>query len=379
MAGIYIHIPFCKQACHYCNFHFSTSLRYKKDMIDAICREIDLRHSELSTRALQSIYFGGGTPSLLDSEDLDQIFVRLSKHFSWSDDIEITLEANPDDLTKEKIKTLAASPVNRLSIGVQSFAQADLEYMNRAHSSVEALRAILDSQDAGLTDLSVDLIYGSPTTDDHTWMTNVDQVISLDIPHISAYALTVEEGTALHHFINTGRHQPVNQNAAARQFSKLLDRLTEQEYEHYEISNFALAGKRAIHNSNYWMGRQYLGIGPAAHSFDGLRTRSWNISHNAKYISSISEDRLPIEKEMLSDTDAYNEYILIRLRTIWGVDRADLERDHSKYLEHFDTKVLSQLDKAYVSFADGRYTLTAIGKMLADKISMELFYADTSE
>lgn len=373
MSGIYIHIPFCKQACHYCNFHFSTSLKYKDEMVDAICREIELRKDYLAEKKLTSIYFGGGTPSLLSEENIDQIFSSLDKHFAWNNDTEITLEANPDDLSAEKLKIFNNSAINRLSIGIQSFDQADLEYMNRAHNASEAEYCIKNAQDIGLTNISADLIYGSPTTSNETWNQNIDKMVDFEIPHISAYALTVEEGTALHHFINTGKVKAVDESVAAIQFEILMDRLSTANFDHYEISNFAKKGHYAIHNSNYWLGVPYLGLGPAAHSFDGNSIRSWNLAHNPKYISSIKENKLAIEHERLSIEDAYNEFILIRLRTIWGIDVKDLSNKFPQQKDHFLQNVQPYHDSNHINLENGVYRLSNSGKLIGDKISMELF------
>jgi oxygen-independent coproporphyrinogen-3 oxidase len=373
LSGIYIHIPFCKQACHYCNFHFSTSLKYKDDMVDAICNEIELRKDYLTEKNLTSIYFGGGTPSLLSEENIDKIFSSLDKHFTWSMDAEISLEANPDDLSAEKLKIFNNSAINRLSIGIQSFDQADLEYMNRAHNASEAEYCIKNAQDIGLTNISADLIYGSPTTSNETWNENIDKMVAFEIPHISAYALTVEQGTALHHFINTGKVKPVDESVAADQFNILMDRLSTANFDHYEISNFALKGHYAVHNSNYWLGVPYLGLGPAAHSFDGENTRSWNLAHNPNYISSIKENKLPIEHEKLSVEDTYNEFVLIRLRTIWGINVKDLSNKFPQQKDHFLRNVQPYLDSCHIKLKEGVYRLSNIGKLIGDKISMELF------
>lgn len=345
----------------------------KDEMVQAICDEIDLRTDYLEDKSLSSIYLGGGTPSLLSEFDLDLIFERLSKHFTWNAQAEITLEANPDDLSNEKLKVLSDSQVNRLSIGVQSFDEVDLKYMNRAHNASEAETCIKQAQDFGFDNISADLIYGSPTSSDEAWAKNVEKMISFDIPHISAYALTVEEGTALHHFVESGKSKPVDDETAARQFLMLMDKLGGNGYDHYEISNFAKPDHYAVHNSNYWLGVPYLGLGPAAHSFDGKRQRGWNISHNPNYISSIGNKELPIELENLTDIDAYNEFVLIRLRTIWGITQKDLESKFPLYKQHFEKSISSFLNSGDVFNVDDTYTLTSKGKLIGDKISMELF------
>jgi len=373
MSGIYLHIPFCKQACHYCNFHFSTSLKYKAEMVNAITNEIYLRKEYLSSTNLTSIYFGGGTPSILDKEDLGKIFSVLSEYYDWDESTEITLEANPDDLTSSKLKDLKNIGINRLSIGIQSFDQTDLSFMNRAHNAREAERCIKEAQDLGFENISADLIYGSPTTSNDIWMSNMEKMISFDIPHISAYCLTVEQGTALHHFVNTGKSQPVDEAKATLQFNMLIAHLKQNGYDHYEISNFGKPGRYAVHNTNYWMGVPYLGIGPAAHSFDGQTTRSWNLAHNPKYIATIKEGSLPIEHEVLSEKERYNEFVLIRLRTKWGIDLKTLDDSYSQFKNHFLKNINQFIDDGSVIKKDESYILTNQGKHLADRISMELF------
>lgn len=373
MSGIYLHIPFCKQACHYCNFHFSTSLKYKTEMIDAITKEISLRKDYLPETNLKSIYFGGGTPSILNKSDLESIFSALSKNFTWDESTEITLEANPDDLTSSKLKDLKDIGINRLSIGIQSFDQADLSYMNRAHNAQEAERCIKEAQDLGFENISADLIYGSPTTSNETWLLNMEKMVSYNIPHISAYCLTVEQETALHHFVKTGKSQPVDEAKATIQFDMLISHLEKHGYDHYEISNFGKPGKYAIHNTNYWLGIPYLGIGPAAHSFDGQSTRSWNLSHNPKYIANLKGDTLPIEHEVLSEKEKYNEFVLIRLRTKWGIDLKTLNKSFHQFSNHFQKNISQFIDDGKIIKKDDSYVLTNQGKHLADRISMELF------
>ncbi|MEZ4952421.1 MAG: radical SAM family heme chaperone HemW [Saprospiraceae bacterium] len=260
MAGIYLHIPFCKQACHYCNFHFSTSLKYKEEMVVAMLKELELQKDYLGEETIETIYFGGGTPSLLSEQDLEMFFDKIVSQFSISQNPEITLEANPDDLTKEKIKAFKNTPINRFSIGVQSFFEEDLKFMNRAHNAKEAESCIKNVQEVGFENLTIDLIYGSPTTPDIHWEKNVEKAVAFNVPHISCYCLTVESNTALDYFVKKGKARPVDEEQAERQFNFLINKLESEKYEHYEISNFAKKGFYSKHNSNYWRGEKYLGI-----------------------------------------------------------------------------------------------------------------------
>ena len=372
MAGIYLHIPFCKQACHYCNFHFSTSLQLKESLVNALLKEIELQKDYLQNQTLTSIYLGGGTPSLLSQKEVDAIFNTLFKHFSLAENAEITLEANPDDLTKTKLKELAQSPLNRLSIGIQSFSEEDLQYMNRAHNAQEASNCIGLAQEAGFENLTVDLIYGSPTTTHEVWAKNIETVLAFSIPHISCYCLTVEPKTALHHFVKTGEYPAPNDELAAQQFEYLIQRLHDEGFDHYEISNFAKKGWYAQHNSNYWLGKSYLGIGPAAHSFNG-KSRQWNVAHNAQYIKAIGENTIPAEVEILSLSQQYNEYVMTSLRTIWGCDLNKIRSIQTDFGTYFKKQVQVFLDNKTVVQKEGIYTLTAEGKLLADNIAMHLF------
>lgn len=376
MSGLYFHIPFCKQACYYCNFHFSTSLRYKEKMIDAIVQEIELRHAYLLKAPLASIYFGGGTPSLLDENDLDKIFKKIHQHFSITSDAEITLEANPDDISIKNLKIWKKFGINRLSIGVQSFANEDLLYMNRAHNAKEAKVCIQMAQDAGFNNLTVDLIYGSPTTSDETWQENVNTLFELEIPHLSCYALTVEPKTALAYKIRCQKSAPVEEEQSARQYELLMDWMKVNNYIHYETSNFAKEGFFAKHNSAYWQGAHYLGLGPSAHSYDGV-SRQWNIANNAKYMKSIEDITaknaqigLLFEKEILSEQDQYNELVLTGLRTIWGVDSS---RIPVKYREQFQKNIQQFVDTKHVFVLKTKYILSDKGRLISDFVSSELF------
>ncbi len=384
MSGIYIHIPFCKQACHYCNFHFSTSLKYKSQMIDAILKEIDLQKNYLADKNLETIYFGGGTPSLLDERDLNLFFEKINQIFEVKKDAEITLEANPDDLTLEKLRMLKSTPINRLSIGVQSFSEIDLKTMNRAHNVMEAESCIQNAQSLGFDNLTVDLIYGSPTTSNNQWETNVQKLFDFEIPHLSCYCLTVEPGTALDHFVKKGKAQPVDDEKAAHQFEVLMQMMEANGYDHYEISNFAKPGKYARHNSNYWSGKSYLGVGPSAHSFDG-KSRQWNIANNALYIKAVefegmesSNLRPRFEKEILSSEQQYNEYVMTALRTMWGCDLGKIKTWGNDFEKHFLKSSEFFVQNETMEKDGDHFILTKKGKLLADNIAMEMFVAGLS-
>ena len=372
MAGIYIHIPFCKQACHYCNFHFSTSLRHRDEMVTAICKEIDLQKDFLTNKNLTTIYFGGGTPSLLETSEINQILERLSKNYSWENNIEITLEANPDDITTEKISKLRAGGVNRLSIGIQSFIDSELLASNRAHNSDESLKAVQICQDAGIDNLSIDIIYGMPSSTQDSWQYNIDKALELDVDHISSYALTVEPKTFLDHMVKKGRILLPKEMEVNKQYLQLIHSLTTAGYDHYEISNFAKPSRYAVHNTNYWMSVPYLGLGPSAHSYQPT-FRQWNINNNAKYIKSISKGVIPSEREQTKYADQFNEYIMTRLRTMWGVDLNELNNRFSSELNNVQKNIAKYIKSQHVLLEDNHYRLTPKGKLLADGIASDLF------
>jgi len=373
MPGLYLHIPFCKQACHYCNFHFSTSMRQKDAMIAALIAELEIQKDYLKGDTLQSIYFGGGTPSVLEMKELEDIFSTIYRIHRVAPDAEITLEANPDDLSPEKLRDLKAySPVNRLSIGIQSFSDVDLQWMNRAHSARHAQACLDDALEIGFEDLSIDLIYGSPTTTDEQWDENLHRAFSYQIPHLSCYCLTVEEGTALGSFVQKGKQPPVDEVRAARQFEHLLHSSENAGYEQYEISNFALPGRHARHNTNYWRSEPYLGVGPSAHSFDGV-SRQWNIAHNTQYIKALSEKKVPFEREILTDEQRYNEYIMTSLRTMWGLDMEKIALFGSRFKTHFDKSAQPFLQSGSLEKEANTVRLARSAKFLADGIAMELF------
>lgn len=374
MAGIYFHIPFCKQACHYCDFHFSTSLKLKSSMIAAMREEIRLQAHYLRGETIHTLYFGGGTPSLLEADDILLLLDEVSLHFALASDMEVTLEANPDDLSPEKLTAYRQySPINRFSVGIQSFFEEDLRWMNRAHSAAESQTVIHDLQNAGFENITTDLIYGYPLLSDDKWTHNIETLIDLGVPHISAYSMTVEPRTALADFIRKGRDKGMDDDQSARQFITLMSTLQRHGFDHYEISNFAKPRHLARHNTNYWKGVPYLGIGPSAHSFDG-DTRQWNIRNNALYIRALTEGTVPFEAEQLSAADRLNEYIMTALRTKWGID---FEHIHEHFGEeqvlHIQREAAPFVDSGDVSYDTGALTLSDQGKLLADHIAAMLF------
>ncbi|HTE23153.1 radical SAM family heme chaperone HemW [Flavitalea sp.] len=373
MAGIYLHIPFCRQACHYCNFHFSTSLNLKDDFLKGILAEIELRHRYLGGKPVNTIYFGGGTPSLLEQNELDSILDKVHKHYQVSTNAEITFEANPDDITSEKLAGWKTAGINRLSMGVQSFYEEDLQWMNRAHNAGQALDSIKMVQDQGFSNLTIDLIYGSPGLTDEKWRHNVNKAIDLGIPHLSCYALTVEPKTALANMISKKKSDPVQTEDQARQFLLLMDWLQAEGYEHYEISNFAKPGMHSRHNSAYWSGEAYLGFGPSAHSYNGL-TRQWNIANNPVYIQSLLAGNLPFEIEQLSERDRHNEYIMISLRKREGILKSVYSElfGENHYLA-LSRSIKKHINRGSITENDSSYSLTKEGKLFADGISADLF------
>ncbi|HET6254076.1 MAG TPA: radical SAM family heme chaperone HemW [Puia sp.] len=374
MAGIYLHIPFCRQACHYCNFHFSTSLQGINDFVPALLKEMEWRADYLGGSTVRTIYFGGGTPSLLDPAALDTILDKIHQRFVLAPDPEVTLEANPDDMTDpQKLRAWRSSGINRLSIGIQSFFDDDLRWMNRAHNASQAADSIRLAQDTGFDNLSIDLIYGGPTLPDDRWQRNVAEAIRLQIPHLSCYALTVEPRTALDKLIRQHKRADVSSDDQARQLLLLMDWMDQAGYDHYEISNFALPGHRSRHNSSYWQGKPYLGLGPSAHSFDG-RSREWNLANNARYLSALAEDTLPIaEQESLTPVQQLNEYIMISLRTKEGIDLAAVAGRFGPEA----ARSLQDRARRYVQtgmlIQTERLVLTKEGKLLADGIAADLF------
>ena len=371
---IYFHIPFCKQKCTYCNFHFSTSLKLREEMHHAMLHELRARKDELQEKKLSSLYFGGGTPSVLPPNYLQQLIDETAAFFDFDSDIEITVEANPDDLDSTYLKSLQNIGVNRLSIGTQSFLDADLQMMNRAHSSAQAEDSIKRAQDTGFHNISIDLIYGSPVSGTEVWKENLQKAVMLDVPHISSYALTVEPKTALENLIKTKKIEAPNDQLQHEQYQIMCNELKSSGFEHYEISNFAKSGFYSRHNTSYWQNKAYLGIGPSAHSFDGHNCRSWNIANNSLYTKALAQGKLPLEKETLSDEERFNEMLMIGLRTVWGVDLNDLEnRFPAEFITQLNQDIKEKLNGKLLTVENGYLKIPEENWFLADGIASDLF------
>lgn len=374
MSGLYLHIPFCRKACHYCNFHFSTTAHYQERMIQAMIREMDLQHNYLSDN-LETVYLGGGTPSLLSPEQLERLFQAIRSHFNLSAHPEITLEANPDDVSAESIAVWDTLGINRLSLGVQSFLQQELTWMNRAHRADQCFEAIHLAKAGGLVNLNMDLIYGLPGSTLESWSGNLDYFFRQDIPHLSAYALTVEPKTALHTMIRKGKVEAPDEGVSRSQFLYLLERMETEGYRNYEISNYARPGALARHNTAYWQGVPYLGLGPSAHSYNG-HSRQWNIAHNIRYMESIEGGRIPFDLEHLTPEKKYNEWVMTSLRTQWGCRKHDLEGFDPFYQKHFISSLQPWLERYLVLDETDTFILSPQGKLWADRISADLFYLE---
>ncbi len=378
--SLYIHIPFCKQACHYCDFHFSTSLKKKGDLVNALCKELILRKDEISGK-IETIYLGGGTPSLLSSEELLQIFKTIYENYEVAKNPEITLEANPDDLvslsavedlSETKLKSLKEIGINRLSIGIQSFFEEDLKLMNRAHNAKEAFDCIIEAK-KHFENISIDLIYGIPGMNNERWKKNLEIALSLDVPHLSCYALTVEPRTALKKFIDKGIVPPVDEEVAKQHYEILVEETEKAGLDNYEFSNFGKLGFHSRNNTAYWEGKSYLGIGPSAHSYDG-KSRSWNVANNTRYIKSIEDGNLPFEMEILSKENQYNEYIMTGLRTKKGVSLEKVESEFGKdYSEYLLEQAKTHLQSDMLIFENQTLTVSKKGKFLSDGIAADLF------
>ena len=372
MAGIYFHFPFCRQACHYCNFHFSTQLKHQDEMLLGFEKEIELRVEHWNS-ALESIYFGGGSPSLLSITSIEKLINVVYKNFKLCDSIEITLEVNPDDVSFEYLEALSSIGINRLSIGIQSFLNSELKLMNRIHNADQGIKTI--EWTAQLFDnFSVDLIYGIPSSDLSNWKKNLNQALSFDVPHLSIYALTVEPQTVLAHQVKNKKIQLLEEDLVKSQYDWMVNRMEAEGFQNYEFSNFSKPGFISVNNSNYWKGKAYMGVGPAAHSFDGKRTRSWNLSNNIKYLDFIQNGILPTQSEILNTNDAFNEYLMTRLRTSWGVSIQKINDTFGKhYSDYLEKQVESHLINQRVYWDGDALKVSKKAKFLTDGIASDLF------
>lgn len=367
---LYLHIPFCKQACYYCDFHFSTNLKQKSALVDALCAEIHLQKNYLDNSLLETIYLGGGTPSLLTERELAQIFDTIHTHFSVADEAEITLEANPDDLNADKLRMLRTY-VNRLSIGIQSFDEATLRWMNRAHTAIEAETCVARARNAGFDNMSVDLIYGIPGRSEAIWQADLQKISTLAVPHLSAYALTIEPDTAFGRWQTKGKLPPVDEGLAADQFDELIQALA--GYDHYEISNFAQPGRYARHNTAYWQQKSYLGIGPSAHSYNKV-SRQYNLANNARYVTAIQQGNVPATVEVLTVADQVNDYLLTGLRTKWGCSLTELTTLlHTDFAERQAADLAAMYASGWLRLDGDSIRLTEAGKLFADRVAASLF------
>ncbi len=375
MAGLYIHIPFCKQACFYCNFHFTTSKKSISNTVDAIIIELISRKNYLNSNKIDTIYFGGGTPSVLNNNDIDKIFNAIYKHYEISENAEVSFECNPDDLTTEKINFLNKTPINRLSIGIQSFNDKDLEYLNRSHNANNAIRSIENSKKY-FNNITIDLIYGIPTLSSNDWKNNLNMINKLDIPHFSAYCLTVEPQTPLFIFIKNNKIKPIDENLGIENFKQVIEFAKLNNFVHYEISNFSKENYFSKHNLGYWQNKNYVGIGAGAHSYNG-NSRQWNIANNSEYVMKIKNNELYYEVENLSVIENYNEYVFTSLRTIWGCDKNYINNNFGeKFLNYFENQALRHIKSENIALQNTNYILTEKGLFLADNITSDLFYIE---
>ena len=377
MSGLYIHIPFCVKKCNYCNFHFSTQFNYKSQLIQAIGKELILRKNELIS-PIETIYFGGGTPSILNYKELEYLFTIIKEHYDISETKEITFEANPDDLSVEYLQFLKnQTPVNRLSVGIQSFIDEDIKFMNRNHNADEAIQSIRSAQDIGFNNITIDLIYGAQTTTHERWMYTLEKAISLGIPHISSYALTVEPKTAFEAQIRKNKLPPIDEEKQAIQFETLRNKLIEHKYIQYEFSNFGKETFFSQHNTSYWKNKPYLGIGPSAHSYNGKDKRCWNVSHNIKYLKAIENNILNYEEEVISEKDRFNEKIMLGLRTLWGINIDELEKEFSSSLMKHFYKELKKLEATKkVRISNQIVTIHPESLFFTDGIIAQFFFID---
>jgi len=378
MAGIYVHIPFCRQKCHYCNFFSVASQSGQPEVIQAIVQELALRSGETGNEEIMTVYFGGGTPSLLSPMSLSEIMAAIGRHYHLAEDAEITLEANPDDINSEKLASWKNMGFNRLSIGIQSFHDNDLEYLNRVHSAEKATESLHLAKSAGFNDLTIDLIFGIPTLSDDGLLDNISKAVAFGVQHVSAYALTVEPNTALDVMIRKHKIAQVDEQASARQFLIMAEQLQRHGYLHYEISNYCLPGKFARHNTAYWQGVPYLGVGPSAHSYNGT-IRKWNVSGIVPYINAIKNKDFPADSETLTPSQQYNEYVMTGLRTMWGCNVREIElRFGPSVRSYFQRRAEKWIRQLQMLCNGDIYSLSPGGQLFADGIAADLFIPDTT-
>lgn len=376
MAGLYIHVPFCKTRCIYCDFYTRTDISSKDAYVSAICKEIDTRKDYIGEEPIKTIYFGGGTPTQLNRSDFVRIFDTIFHTFDIVQDAEITIEANPDDLSSEYLESISSLPFNRISIGIQSFDDGELRFLKRRHNSAKAIEAVNLCKSFGFDNISIDLMYGLPNQTMEIWMQNLDKAVSLDIQHISSYHLIYEQGTKLYRMFKHGDIKPVNEDLSVDMFSVMIDRLSEAGFEHYEISNFAKNKLYSRHNSSYWLGEKYLGLGPAAHSYDG-QNRAWNIASISKYVKELNLGVPALEIEYLDKHSQYNDFVLTGMRTMWGLDLIELEKRFGTELKNYALKnVRKYIDKGFVENKDNRLTLTREGIFVSDGIMSDMMWVE---
>ncbi|NDW19103.1 radical SAM family heme chaperone HemW [Dysgonomonas sp. 216] len=376
MAGIYIHVPFCKTRCIYCDFYSQTNTEIKSRYINAVCDELELRKMYLNKEYIKTIYFGGGTPSQLTESDFRIIFETIYSNYKVDSNAEITIETNPDDLNFEYIKMLRGLPFNRLSLGIQSFDDDDLTFLNRRHSAEKAIRAIKDCQQAGFDNISIDLMYGLPEQTVELWTKNIEKAIELNVQHISAYHLIYEENTPIYNLLKKGDIKNVSEEVSNQLFTTLKTKLEDAGFIHYEISNFAKPDFESKHNSSYWKSVPYMGIGPSAHSYNG-KSRSWNIASIAEYIKGVEGKQPVSEEEILDINSRYNDYILTRLRTVLGADAEEIRNLFGqKMLEYFLLNARKHIDNGYIIKEHNNLRIASVGLLISDGIMSDLMYID---
>jgi len=373
MAGIYVHIPFCTQLCNYCDFHFSVSLKNKDQLMQALINEIELQKDYLNGNTMETIYFGGGTPSILSQDEINNIINKIYSIHQITDNPEITFEANPDDLTKNYLLQLKNTPITRLSIGIQSFFNTDLQFLNRRHNAIDTINCIQNSQEVGFDNINIDLIYGIPGMGNTKWKSNLHKAFKLNIQHISAYHLSFEPKTVFSYYLKKGKIKPIDEKDSVEQFKTLTRYMKKEGFIHYEISNFAKDGFFSKHNLNYWFQKKYLGIGPSAHSYNGL-SRQWNVANNTRYIRALENNEQVFERETLNNLTKYNDYVLTSLRTMWGIDLKYLQDNFGMNARNHCLKAAKKkLNNKYILLANDKIFLSEKGKLIADNIISELF------